>query len=168
MRYIQLDRITLLQAPQLAQGIKCVSLAEDIFADHFPGHPVMPGAMIIESMAQLGGVLLEESMRQQGRHDLHALLVMVEKAKFRQQVRAGDKIELECHTLVVNEDGGQIRALARVDQKLVAQAELGFAFARVSHPKLLERRREVLNIWLTGSAEPATDTATDPAVYPTL
>lgn len=130
-----------------------MSLSDDIFADHFPGHPIMPGAMIIESMAQLGGVLVEASMREQGRHDLHALLVTVDRAKFRHQVRAGDKIELECHGIVVHEDGGQVRALARVDGKLVAEAELAFAFARVTNPKLLERRREVLNIWLTGSAE---------------
>lgn len=152
MRYILLDKITALQPPQLASGVKCVSLSDDIFADHFPGHPIMPGAMIIESMAQLGGVLVEASMREQGRHDLHALLVTVDRAKFRHQVRAGDKMELECHGIVVHEDGGQVRALAHVDGKLVAEAELAFAFARVSNPKLLARRREVLNIWLTGSA----------------
>jgi 3-hydroxymyristoyl/3-hydroxydecanoyl-(acyl carrier protein) dehydratase len=161
MRYIQLDRITLLQAPELARGIKCVSLAEDIFADHFPGHPIMLGAMVIESMAQLGGVLLEASMRARGRHDLHALLVTVDKTKFRQQVRPGDKIELECSTLVVNEDGGQVRALARVDENLVAQAELGFALLRVTNPKLLAQRREVLNVWLTGSAEATDDVQQD-------
>ena len=159
MRYVQLDRITLLQAPELARGIKCVTLAEDVFADHFPGHPIMPGAMVIESMAQLGGVLLEASMRNRGRHDLHALLVTVDKTKFRQQVRPGDRIELECSTLIVNEDGGQVRALARVDEKLVAQAELGFALLRVTNPRLLAQRREVLNVWLTGSAE-ATDATT--------
>ena len=130
-----------------------MSLSDDIFADHFPGHPIMPGAMIIESMAQLGGVLVEASMREQGRHDLHALLVTVDRAKFRHQVRAGDKMELECHGIVVHEDGGQVRAMARVDGKLVAEAELAFAFARVTNPKLLQRRREVLNVWLTGSAE---------------
>lgn len=153
MRYILLDKITALEPPQLASGVKCVSLSDDIFADHFPGHPIMPGAMIIESMAQLGGVLVEASMREQGRHDLHALLVTVDRAKFRHQVRAGDKMDLECHGIVVHEDGGQVRAMARVDGKLVAEAELAFAFARVTNPKLLARRREVLNIWLTGSAE---------------
>ena len=153
MRYILLDKITALKPPERASGVKCVSLSDDIFADHFPGHPIMPGAMIIESMAQLGGVLVEASMRERGRHDLHALLVTVDRAKFRHQVRAGDKMELECLGIVVHEDGGQVRALARVDGRLVAEAELSFAFAKVTNPKLLERRREVLNVWLTGSAE---------------
>jgi 3-hydroxymyristoyl/3-hydroxydecanoyl-(acyl carrier protein) dehydratase len=152
MRYVLLDRITRLAPPEVAEGVKCVSLADDVFADHFPGHPIMPGALIIESLAQLGGVLLEASMRERGRHDLHALLVTIDKAKLRQQVRPGDKMELSCHGVVVHEDGGMVRGMARVDGRLVAEAELAFAFAQVNHPKLLERRREVLNTWLTGSA----------------
>ena len=153
MRYVLLDRITALQPPERATGIKCVSLADDVFVDHFPGHPIMPGALILEALAQLGGVLVEATMRERGRHDLHALLVTVERAKFRHMVRPGDKLELEAQGLSTTEDGGQVRVFARVDGQLVTQAELTFAFAQVKNPKLLERRREVLNIWLTGSAE---------------
>ncbi|HVK54646.1 MAG TPA: 3-hydroxyacyl-ACP dehydratase FabZ [Burkholderiales bacterium] len=153
MRYILLDRITALKPPELATGVKCVSLADDIFVDHFPGHPIMPGALMLEALAQLGGVLVEASMRERGRHDLHALLVTVEKAKFRHRVRPGDRIDLEAHGISVHEDGGQVRGLARVDGQLVTEAELTFAFAQVTNPKLLARRREVLNVWLTGSAE---------------
>lgn len=153
MRYVLLDRITALTPPELATGIKCVSLADDIFVDHFPGHPIMPGALILEALAQLGGVLVEATMRQRGREDLHALLVTVEKAKFRHLVRPGDRIELEARGLSTTEDGGQVRGFARVDGQLVTEAELTFAFTRVTNPKLLARRREVLNVWLTGSAE---------------
>ena len=64
MRYILLDRITTLQPPELARGVKCVSLSDDCMADHFPGHPIMPGALILESLAQLAGVLLEQTMRE--------------------------------------------------------------------------------------------------------
>ena len=74
MRYVLLDRISELHPPEQAVGVKCVSLADDVFVDHFPGHPVMPGALILESLAQLGGVLLEATMRSRGRSDLHALL----------------------------------------------------------------------------------------------
>src|SRR3954466_480626 len=151
MRYILLDRITQLQPPEIATGIKCVSLADDVFVDHFPGHPIMPGALILEALAQLGGVLVEATMRERGRHDLHALLVTVEKAKFRHRVRPGDRIDLETNSISVHEDGGQVRGFARVDNQLVTEAELTFAFAQVTNPKLLARRREVLNVWLTGS-----------------
>jgi 3-hydroxyacyl-[acyl-carrier-protein] dehydratase len=151
MRYLLLDRITHLAPPELARGVKCVSLSDDIFIDHFPGHPIMPGTLILEAMAQLGGVLLEASMRLKDRHDLHALLVTVDKAKLRRQVRPGDKMELECRSIVVHEEGGQVRGMVHVDGQLVAQGELSFAFAKITHPTLIERRREGLNIWLTGS-----------------
>ncbi|MES2886911.1 MAG: 3-hydroxyacyl-[acyl-carrier-protein] dehydratase FabZ [Pseudomonadota bacterium] len=152
MRYILLDRITRLAPPTVAEGVKCVSLSDDVFTDHFPGHPILPGALIIESMAQLGGVLLEASMRERGRHDLHAMLVTVDRAKLRHLVRPGDQMLLECQGILVHEDGGQVQARARVGGQLVAEAELAFAFGRVTHPTLLERRREVLNTWLSGSA----------------
>ena len=90
-------------------------------------------------------------MRERGPHDLHALLVdgragQVSAAwsgpatgwSWRRRAR-------------VSEDGGQVRATARVDGQLAAEAELTFAFAEVKHPKLVERRREVLNVWLHGS-----------------
>lgn len=152
MRYVLLDRITTLEPPELARGQKCVSLSDDIFVDHFPGHPVMPGALILESMAQLAGVLLEGSMRLQNRHDLHALLTMVDRCKFRHLVRPGDRLELEARTLRVTEDGGQAQGFARVEGQVVAEAQLSFAFAQVTNPTVLARRREFLDIWLTGSA----------------
>ena len=156
MRYILLDRITSLEPPDIARGVKCISLAEDTFMDHFPGHPIMPGALILEALAQLGGVLVEATMRERGRMDLHALLTMVDKARFRKMVRPGDRLELEAHGMVTTEDGGRVRGVALLDGECAAEAQLTFAFAQVTHPKLLERRREVLNIWLTGSAEEPT------------
>ncbi len=152
MRYILLDRITELAPPEVARGVKCVSLSDDIFVDHFPGHPVMPGALILESLAQLAGVLLEATMRERGRHDLHALLTMADRAKFRRIVRPGDKLELEARALAATEDGGQAQAFARVDGQLVAEAQLSFAFAEVQNPKVLAKRREFLDIWLSGSS----------------
>src|SRR5690242_14128610 len=108
MRYVLLDRITELSPPSLALAVKCVSLSDDLFADHFPGLPVMPGALVLESMAQLGGALLEASMRAIGRPDLYSVLSIVEKAKFRRMVRPGDKIELEARGLGAREEGGRV------------------------------------------------------------
>ena len=153
MRYVLLDRITLLQPPERALGVKCVSLSDDIFADHFPGHPIMPGALILEALAQLAGVLLEAAMRERGRHDLHALLTMADRAKFRHVVRPGDRLEIEARALAVSEDGGQAQAWARIDGTLAAEAQLSYAFAQVTNPAVLAKRREFLQIWLTGSAE---------------
>src|SRR5258707_11299225 len=110
MRYVLLDRITTLQPPELARGIKCVALSDDCFADHFPGHPIMPGALILEALAQLAGVLLETTMRERAPStdgsELHALLTMIDRAKFRHVVRPGDRLELEARGLRATEDGG--------------------------------------------------------------
>lgn len=153
MRYILLDRITALEPPDVARGLKCVSLGEDYFVDHFPGIPVMPGALICESLAQLGGTLLEATMRERGRPELAALLTMMERAKFRTPVRPGDRLELEVRTLAVSEDGGRIRGVAEVEGKVVSEVELTFAFVTPTNPRLLESRRAYLRILLTGSSE---------------
>lgn len=153
VRYLLLDRITLLE-PERATAVKCVSLSDDVFVDHFPGHPVMPGALIVESLAQLGGVLAEAAMRERGRHDLHALLTMIQRAKFRRMVRPGDRLELESKIVTVSEDGGQVASTATVDGVLVAEAELGFAFAQVKSERLIQRRRDILDVWLHGTTDP--------------
>jgi len=153
MRYILLDRITALEPPEVARGLKCVTLAEDVFVDHFPGIPVMPGALILESMAQLGGTLLEAALRGQGTEGLSSLLTMVDRAKFRSPVRPGDRLELEARNIGLNEDGGRVKAFGRVDGKLAAEAELTFAFVKVDNPRLQASRREYLQLLLTGSSE---------------
>jgi 3-hydroxymyristoyl/3-hydroxydecanoyl-(acyl carrier protein) dehydratase len=151
MRYLLLDRIVTLRPPELATAVKCVSLADDVFVDHFPGHPVMPGALLLEALAQLGGVLVEATMRERGLDHLHAILTMVDRARFRQVVRPGDRVELQAIGLAAGEDGGQVRGLANVDGKLAVEAELTFTLMPITNARLIERRREVLETWLSGS-----------------
>jgi 3-hydroxymyristoyl/3-hydroxydecanoyl-(acyl carrier protein) dehydratase len=153
VRYLLLDRITSLEAPTRATGVKCISLADDVFVDHFPGLPVMPGCLILEALAQLGGVLVERTIQDRGRHDLHALLTMVNRAKFRQIVRPGDRLDLEATGLAVQEDGGQVKGVARVEGKVVTEAELTYVFAPLTNPRLRQRRRDILSMWMTGTVE---------------
>src|SRR5215813_10556804 len=94
MRYLLLDRITELSPPEHATAIKCISLAEDVFVDHFPGYPVMPGALLLEALAQLGGALLEATMESRGMGDRVAVLSMADRAKFRHFARPGDRLLL--------------------------------------------------------------------------
>jgi 3-hydroxymyristoyl/3-hydroxydecanoyl-(acyl carrier protein) dehydratase len=155
MRYLLLDRITELRPPERAAGVKCVSLSDDVFVDHFPGHPILPGALIVEGLAQLGGVLLEATVKHRGLAERHALLTIIERAKFRRPVRPGDKMELEASVLTCRDEGGQVRAVARVDGAVVAEAELTFAFAAVTNPTVIARRAEYLRIWLQGDSEEA-------------
>jgi 3-hydroxyacyl-[acyl-carrier-protein] dehydratase len=153
MRYLLLDRITALDPPELARGVKCVSLADDVFQDHFPGIPVMPGALILEGLAQLGGALLETMLHDLGRTEEGVLLTMIDRAKFRAPVRPGDRLEMETRRLTFSEDGGQVKATATVEGKLVCEAELTFVFVPVHNERALASRRELRNILLTGSSE---------------
>ena len=149
MRYVLLDRITALEPPERALGIKCVSLSDDVFADHFPGHPIMPGALIIEALAQLGGVLVEATMRERGRHDLHALLTMVDRGRFRKMVRPGDRLELEAAGVSTTEDGGRVRGVARItgSEDIVTEAQRLYQLRLENH-----QPGDELGDWLAAEA----------------
>jgi 3-hydroxymyristoyl/3-hydroxydecanoyl-(acyl carrier protein) dehydratase len=153
MRYVMLDRITELKPAERATGVKCVSLSDDLFVDHFPGIPVMPGALILVGLSQLGGTLLEATMRQRGHATVSALLTMIDRAKFRAPARPGDRLELEATVLAFTDNAGQVQGLARVDGHVVAEAAITFAFVEVKNEKLLAARAEYLKILLTGASE---------------
>lgn len=153
MRFVLLDRITVLEPPGRAVGIKCVSLSDDVFADHFPGHPVMPGALILEAMAQLGGVLVEASIRARGETDMHAVWTMIDRGRFRKLVVPGDRLVLEATGARVTTDGGRVKVVAHREDELVAEGELTFVLTRLTNPKLIAKREAVLDIWLHGSEQ---------------
>jgi 3-hydroxyacyl-[acyl-carrier-protein] dehydratase len=150
MRYVLLDRITELAPPERATAIKCVSLSDDVFADHFPGLPIFPGALVLEALAELGGVLIEATMRERGRGDLFAVLTIIERMKLRRMVRPGDRMELEVRGIAAQEAGGRVRALARVDGQLVTETEITFSLVQITNPKVIEQRMELLEVWLYG------------------
>jgi 3-hydroxymyristoyl/3-hydroxydecanoyl-(acyl carrier protein) dehydratase len=113
----------------------------------------MPGALILESLAQLGGTLCEATMRERGNPRVNALLTMIDKAKFRNPVRPGDRLELETRLVAASENAGEVKGQARVDGKLVAEASITFAFVEVKNQKLLDERAEYLKVLLTGATE---------------
>ena len=82
MRFLMLDRITKWEPGRRGEAIKNITLSEDFFADHFPLRPIMPGVLIVEGMAQLGGLVLEEGARIQQKREIKVLMSIIEKAKF--------------------------------------------------------------------------------------
>ena len=125
MRYFLIDRVNKIEIGRRIKAIKNVSLSEDIFADHFIGSPVMPGALLIESLAQAGTVLLEYP------HGLRkkAILAMVERAKFRSVVRPGDQLRIE---VTLDRDEGEIvrtKGTIEGENGLVVDAALVFHLA---------------------------------------
>jgi 3-hydroxyacyl-[acyl-carrier-protein] dehydratase len=127
MRFYLVDRVTELHPGTSIKGVKCWTLTDEIFNDHFPGHPIVPGVLLIESCAQLLGLLIGESYRQQQpARDVYAMLSIVHKAKFRAPVQPGDRCELDAtlRTLDVNRATGSARVF--VEGALVTEVELSF------------------------------------------
>ncbi len=102
---------------------KNVTINEGFFQGHFPGAPIMPGVLIIEALAQTGGILVH----QRSNTDKIAVLLTVDQAKFRRPVWPGDVLHLHCKGIRFSSKGGKVQAEARVEEKVVAEAIIGFA-----------------------------------------
>ncbi len=120
------DRILDHEPGQWAIGRKCVTMNENFFCGHFPGQPVMPGVLILEALAQVGAVAVLALPENQGKI---ALFGGIKNARFRQQVVPGDVLELQCRLVRRMGPVGVGEAIAYVDGKVAAQAELTFAIS---------------------------------------
>jgi len=125
--FLLLDRVTKLEKGVSIEGYKNVSISEPVFQGHFPDHPIYPGVMIIEGMAQAGGVLAFKSSSEEAQKEAENKVVYfmsIDKAKFRAPVTPGD--QLIYRLSVIKQRGAiwQLDAKAYVKDKLVAQAEL--------------------------------------------
>lgn len=147
MRFFLIDRITKWEVGSLAEGIKNVALSEDFFDDHFPRRPVMPGVLILEGMAQLAGLLLEASLKQQYDKNAKAVLTVLERTKFRAMVKPGDSLLLRAEMISLNEAGGKIKAVAQRGEQLVTSTEMVFAFKYIEDPLLDEKRGRLMDLW---------------------
>ena len=125
--FLLVDRITDLKESEYIEGFKNVSISEPVFQGHFPDHPIYPGVMIIEGMAQAGGVLAFKSMDNATQEEIENKVVYfmsIDKAKFRAPVTPGDKLVYKINVIKNKGAIWQLDAKAYVDDKVVAQAEL--------------------------------------------
>lgn len=124
--FLLVDRITAMEKAKSIVGYKNISISEPAFMGHFPGHPIYPGVMILEGMAQAGGVLALKSndLSQEELINKVIYFMSIDKAKFRTPVRPGDKLEYRIEVKKLRGNLIVLDGKAYVDDALVAEAEL--------------------------------------------
>jgi len=121
--FLMIDRVLEVVPGKSIVATKNISVNEAYFQGHFPGHPVMPGVLIIEALAQAGGVLAYESVAAEERIWI-LYLVGVEETRFKQTVRPGDQLMLRVELVKRRRNLWRFTAIAEVDGKLVAEAQI--------------------------------------------
>jgi UDP-3-O-[3-hydroxymyristoyl] N-acetylglucosamine deacetylase/3-hydroxyacyl-[acyl-carrier-protein] dehydratase len=120
--FLLIDRILEMEGKERIVGIKNVTINEPFFQGHFPGHPIMPGVLIIEAMAQVGGMLLMGSIEEAEQKVVY--FMSLDKVRFRKPVKPGDQLRFELEVIQIRGAVCKMRGIAKVDGELVAEAEM--------------------------------------------
>jgi 3-hydroxyacyl-[acyl-carrier-protein] dehydratase len=153
MRFHLLDRIEEVRYNDYITAVKCVSLSDDVFDEHFPGHPVYPGSLIIEGLAQLGGSFFELIMKREGKPALRSVLSIVNRMKFRRPVFPGDRMLLRADMVSFRDEFGVVRVQSEVDGEVCAEGELTFTFMDIQDESLHGSRLDLYKICMKNTRE---------------
>lgn len=122
MRWTWIDRFTAFESGRSATAVKCLSLAEDHFADHFPGFPVMPAPLILEGLAQTGGILVGEV----NQYRENVVLAKM-SAQFHREAMAGEQLTYHARIVDIGETGARVSGQVHSGSDLIAEADIMFA-----------------------------------------
>jgi 3-hydroxyacyl-[acyl-carrier-protein] dehydratase len=125
--FLLVDRIIEIEPMKRAVGIKNVTINEQFFQGHFPGHPVMPGVLILEAMAQVGGVAMLYPEENRGKL---AFFAGMDRVKFRKPVVPGDQLRMVAEIIKIRSGMGKLWVQSFVDDQLVAEGEFLFALSQ--------------------------------------
>jgi 3-hydroxyacyl-[acyl-carrier-protein] dehydratase len=120
--FLLIDRIIEFEPTKRLVAIKNVTINEPFFQGHFPGYPIMPGVLVVEAMAQAGGIIMMAEMPD--RHEKLVVFTGIERAKFRRPVTPGDQIRIEVDVLSFRPRAGRILGRAFIEGKLACEATL--------------------------------------------
>ena len=136
--FLLVDRILEYEPGKRIVGLKNVTINEPFFQGHFPGVPIMPGVLIVECMAQVGGCLVFESL--ENRDDKLVFFIGIENARFRKPVRPGDQLEVEMVVDRMKPRVGKLSGKVHVDGQLVCEA--GIMFSLVDRAAYKQERHD--------------------------
>lgn len=125
--FLMLDRVLEVEPGKRGVAFKNVTSNEPHFLGHFPGNPIMPGVLIVEAMAQLGGLVTSLGAHPDGTMPL-GFLAAIDKVKFRRMVRPGDELRLEVEVISAKKQLGKIHGRATVDGDVAAEGDILFVF----------------------------------------
>lgn len=120
--FLLIDRVVEFEPARRLVAIKNVTINEPFFQGHFPGHPIMPGVLVVEAMAQAGGIILMHQLPDRAAKLI--VFTVIEGAKFRRPVTPGDQLRIEIEVLSFRSRAGRIAGKAYVDGKLACEATL--------------------------------------------
>jgi 3-hydroxyacyl-[acyl-carrier-protein] dehydratase len=123
--FLLVDRVLEIDPGKSIRALKNVTGNEEFFVGHFPGHPVMPGVLLVEALAQAGALLMLHDFP--GREDKLLYFTSIERARFRRPVVPGDQVILEAEVLHVRRIASKLQTRALVDGKVVTEAVLSSA-----------------------------------------
>ncbi|MCS7166706.1 MAG: 3-hydroxyacyl-ACP dehydratase FabZ family protein [Gemmatales bacterium] len=126
MRWIWIDRFVEFEPGRRAKAIKNLTQAEDYFREHLPGYPIFPISLLLEGLAQTGGILVGEA----GNFERNVVLAKIASVQVHAEVYPGQQLEYEVELLDLREEGATVRGIARVQAQVVAEAEIMFAHVR--------------------------------------
>ena len=147
--FLLIDRVVEFERAKRLVAIKNVTINEPFFQGHFPGYPIMPGVLVVEAMAQAGGIILMHELPD--RAEKLVVFTGIERAKFRRPVTPGDQLRIEIEVLSFRPRAGRIAGRATVDGKLACEATLTC--------QVVPRKRERGS----GDDAPATESSAAPA-----
>jgi 3-hydroxyacyl-[acyl-carrier-protein] dehydratase len=149
MRWFWIDRFVEFESGSHAKAVKNVTLAEEHLHDHFPGFPVMPGSLMLEGMAQTGGILLGE------KNDFREIVILakVPQLTFHSWACPGDTLTYTARLVDVRPEGGVVQCTAHVGERLVAEAEILFNHldkSKVAGSASIDQKNFVFSMGLLG------------------
>ena len=131
MRWLLVDRSDELVPGERVVGRKCFTYSEPFFQDHFPGFPVVPGVLLLESLAQIAGKLIGYTVRHERGDWPFPIFTMADRVKFRRFVKPGEVVTLEATIVSLRDESCQVKVRAKVGKTVHVQAEQTFVFNAV-------------------------------------